>query len=641
MRNAIIGTAGHIDHGKTTLVKALTGIDADRLEEEKRRGITIDIGFAHMQVDGWRLGFVDVPGHEKCVKNMLAGIGGIDIALLVVASDESIMPQTVEHFQICRLLQIRAGVIALTKKANVDEELLELVSEEVRDLVRGSFLQEAPVVAVDSLTGEGIESLKTEIVRCVEATKARSRSSETCFRLPIDRVFTIRGFGTVVTGTPTSGETQVEKVLQAYPGDARCKVRGLEIFNQKTTDAKAGQRTALNVSGVERQSLQRGMVLAPPGVFDPSHMFDVEVELLPDAPSPLKQRAPVRFHHGSAELLGRLHLLDRQVLERGEVGLAQIRLDTPTLGCLFDRFILRRYSPMTTIGGGVILDAQPTKHRRRDLDRLVPEISSLAGRLREQGRASLGHFVAYYVRMSGIDGLDLDRLVSRTGVLSSELERTLSHSPGIVLVPVDPPLAVAESALNKLWQTILEFLAAFHEKQPLSSGASREELKRRFLARGSNAYFQFVLERLAKEGAVRLASGKVSLASNEVRLSADQQDLSRRLLEQIETESWNPPGLAQLTELLGSPAKNIQEIFYFFLENGTIVKVSEDIVLTARRVEQLVLKTRTSFPAGVAFSVADFKDLLGVSRKFAIPYLEYLDRNGVTHRVGDRRMIKQ
>lgn len=637
MKDLIIGTAGHIDHGKTTLLKALTGIDADRLEEEKRRGITIDIGFAHMELGPYRLGFIDVPGHEKFVKNMLAGIGGIHLVLLVVAADESVMPQTVEHFQICKLLEIPRGIVVLTKKNLVETDLLPLVEEEVRDLVRGSFLEEAPIVAVDSLSGEGLEGLKK--VMLGEIAQIELAASPQVFRLPVDRVFTIRGFGTVVTGTLSAGEVAKDDAVAVYPSHKEGKVRGLEIFSQKTDVATSGQRTALNLTGLEKEDLERGMILSRPGVFQPSHMMDAVVHILPSAPQPLKHRSPIRFHHGSGEFLGRVYLLEGHQIEPGASGLVQLRLDTPTVCCPRDHFILRRYSPLTTIGGGVILDNAPTKHSRRDLPEVLPALKQLWNHSPRGGRTADAALVEYLVRRKGAEGLDLDELVARTGLLPGYLLETLKLLDSVVLIPAEPALAVLKTGVDQIKQNILQFVTRFHANNPLAPGVSREELKKRFLGSASGTYFQFVLDELVSGKKIQVDSSTVALYGKRVDLAPEQQKIRDRIFELIEMNGLQPPTQDELLQQLPYPAERVREVYYFLLQKGELVRIGSDIVLPARQVGFLKDRVKQVFPSGQAFTVPQFKDLFNLSRKYAIPYLEFLDRERVTRRLGDKRIV--
>ncbi|HSR50486.1 MAG TPA: selenocysteine-specific translation elongation factor [Acidobacteriota bacterium] len=640
MDDVIIGTAGHIDHGKTTLLKALTGIDADRLEEEKRRGITIDIGFAHLQLGDFRVGFIDVPGHEKFVKNMLSGIGGIDLVLLVVACDESVMPQTAEHFQICRLLGIRRGVIVLTKKNRVDAELRQLVEAEVRDLVEGSFLQDAPCVTVDSLGGEGLEDLRQVLREQIASAARRSQEDlrSAIFRMPVDRVFTIRGFGTVVTGTPYAGSLSLEQVLQIFPSDKTAKVRGIEIFNEKSQSAQAGQRTALNLSGVEKSDLERGMVLAPPQSLMSSYMLDVQLTLLEDAPI-LQDRAPVRFHHGSGESLGRLHLLEGAAAAPGQPVLCQVRLDTPLSACAGDRFILRRYSPMDTIGGGVVLDPSPSKHRKRHLKGLLPALRQLATEASE-GRAWQG-YLRFALQQAGPGGAGLERLSACTGLRREAVLERLGELPEVRIISQEPPLAVLEEPFQRLAGQVLSFLEAFHDKDGLALGASREELKKRIMPRASAAYFQTLIDYLQEQGRLRTQGGLVSLEGREVELDDSQQRLRSEILRAVQEGGWNPPTLDELCESMEASCDQVRRIHYYLLQRGDLVRINEDLVLPAQGPERLVKMMRSRFQPGQPFSVGDFKDLLGVSRKFAIPYLEFLDRRQTTLRTGDQRILRQ
>ncbi|MGH9338470.1 MAG: selenocysteine-specific translation elongation factor [Acidobacteriota bacterium] len=641
MKDLIVGTAGHIDHGKTTLIRALTGIDTDRLEEEKRRGITIDIGFAHMYLGSHRVGFIDVPGHERFVKNMLAGIGGIHMVLLVVAADESVMPQTTEHFQICRLLGISRGIIVLTKKSLVEEELLPLAEDEVREMAKGSFLEHAPAVAVDSLRGDGIEELKALMQRELEKvhTDVSAQSDARVFRLPIDRVFSVRGFGTVVTGTPVTGAISKEQTVAAYPAARSGKVRGIEIFGQKAELARAGQRTAINLSGIERQELERGMTLAPPGVFTPSQMFDISLNLLPEAPFALKQRSPIRFHHGSGEFIGRIYLLEGSEIRPGQSRLAQVRLDSPTVACPGDRFILRAYSPVTTIGGGAILDNWPPKHRRKTLIHALPRLKELQHTPGSPALQSLPAFLEYFIHSKGHEGMDLPELVSRTGVQKEVILRTLQESDSIILAPQDPPLAVERAALDRLKQSLISFVEEFHTRNPLSAGVPREELKKRFLPQAGNAYFQFILQQMESERKIRLSASLAALHSRTLALTPEQQKIRGWIFKALEENPFSPPSLDELARKLPCPAETLGAVYYFLLQQGELIKVSEEIVIPAGQIGALKEQLSRRFSKGESFSVAEFKDHFKVSRKYAIPFLEFLDRQRITRRLGDRRVL--
>ncbi len=642
MREAIVGTAGHIDHGKTALIQALTGIDTDRLSEEKQRGITIDIGFAHMDLPPYRVGFVDVPGHKKFVKNMLSGIGGIQLVLLVVAADESVMPQTVEHFHICRLLEIPRGVIVLTKKDLVDAELMLLVNEEVLDLVQGSFLEESPIVAVDSLSGEGLEDLKETLrqeLQRLSDTVSHPSDSSRLFRLPVDRVFSARGFGTVITGTLAAGEIGREERVEILPVRKISKIRGIEIFNQKADRASAGQRTALNLAGVERQELNRGMILSRPSTFSPSHMFDVWVELLADLSFPLRQHSPIRFHQGSGEFLGRIHLLEDKTLKPGRQAVAQIRLDQPTVGCAGDHFVLRRYSPLATIGGGIILDGQPNRHSRKDLPKILPELRHLCEKWQRRDPDLHLAWIEYFVRAAGSQGRTIAELEARTGLRADFLLTVLKRSEPIVLIPQEPLLAVYRPHLKALTQRLLDFLIDYHERHPLAAGAPREEVKKRFLPAASPAYFQSLIEQLENDRQVRVDATTIARHGKKIQLNPAQQKIREAILRTGDGTPLEPPFLKKLCAALPHSASQIEDVYYFLLRRGELIRISSELVLTSAQLEFVHAQIRQQLDRGHPFSVADFKQLFGISRKYAIPLLEFLDRNQVTKRVGDQRVL--
>ena len=642
MKDIIVGTAGHIDHGKTTLLKTLTGIDTDRLEEEKRRGISIDIGFAHMQLGDSRVGFIDVPGHEKFIKNMLAGIGGIDLVLLVVAADESVMPQTIEHFQICKLLEIPRGVIAITKRHLVEEELLSLVEAEVLELVEGSLLEKAPIVAVDSISGEGVELLKETLLEEIGKSQqdiTAARRSHQIFRLPVDRIFTIKGFGTVVTGTPYAGVLKKGDAVTVYPTLKTGKVRGLEIFNQNADLAMAGQRTALNLSGLETENLNRGMVISGSNALASSSMLDAIVHLLTTAPKELKDRSAIRFHHGSAELIGRIHLLENDQLRPGESTLVQLRLQNPTVCCPKDHFILRRYSPMTTIGGGVILDGIPQKHRKKDLPDILPELRKLRSMLTEQDPRLDSAFVEYFVKLHRFSGVSLSELVARTGFLENYLLDLLKGLDSVVLISQHPLLAVFRADLEEFKTKIARFLADFHSRNPLIVGVPREELKERFFGKAANSYFTFVLNQMENEKKIGIKGSTVSLQGQQLVLSPEQDQAKEHILQLIQRRGLKPPTLEELLKTLPYDRSQVRDMYYFLIQQGELIRVSENFVLSPGRITFLQSHLKESFPSGRTFTVPEFKDLFGISRKYAIPFLEFLDRKRMTRRIGDRRVV--
>ncbi len=639
MKNVIVGTAGHIDHGKTTLLKALTGIDTDRLAEEKRRGITIDLGFAHLELGGHRIGFVDVPGHERFVKNMLAGIGGIQFVLLVVAADESIMPQTVEHFQICRLLEIPDGMVVVTKAGLVEPELLDLVREEVADLVADSFLEGAPVEAVDSVSGEGVDRLKETLAARLDQGLRRPPAEDAVFRLPIDRVFSLKGFGTVVTGTPMTGRLRKDAAVAVYPRGKQGKVRGIQVFGHKEDEAVAGQRAALNLAGIDKADLERGMILAPPQTQEPTSALEATLTLLENAPAPLKHRGPVRFHHGSSEIMARVHLFKGKQLAPGETAVVQLRLAKPTVCCVGDHFILRRYSPMRTLGGGIVLDNHPPARGRRARAAAALQLEALNGARLQGEEQARKAFLRYFVERSGRFGCTFKELAFRTGLKENTLSEILATLPEIVTVPQDPPLALSRPALEALKEEIVQFLAGFQQERPLAPGASQEEVKKRFLDGSTTACFLFVLDQLRSEKRIETRSGVLRLHGSQVELSPQQEETRRRLLALFEDTVLQPPTFPQIVEKTGLSPAQVEEIFYYLLQTQVLIRISGDLVLSSRQVQWLEESVQKSFRKSESFGVSEFKDLLGVTRKYAIPLLEYLDRQRITRRVGDQRVV--
>jgi selenocysteine-specific elongation factor len=630
MKSVIVGTAGHIDHGKTSLVKALTGIDADRLEEEKRRGITIDIGFAHLELptpegNVLRLGFVDVPGHERFVRNMLAGVGGIDIVVLVIAADESIKPQTREHFDICRLLSVRSGITALTKADLVDPETLEVVRLEVEEFLRGSFLESprAPIVAVSSRTGAGIEELKRALVKA--AAEVPARDSTAFPRLPIDRVFSMKGFGTVVTGTLISGTVRKEDELEVLPHAQRARVRAVQVHGRGADQAAAGQRTALNLGGVTTEQLSRGMTLVPPGVFAATSRVDVELSLLASTKT-LKDRVRVRFHSYTSETMASVALYREKQMAPGETAFAQLRLDHPTLLLPGDRFILRQASPAMTIGGGVVLENAPA--------RKIPNRSEYLSFL-EQIRNSSAAALRARVAAAGRAGLSLSDAIQRTGWTRRQVTSTRAGIPEIAGVG---EYLIFNRALDGMEQELSATLDLFHTQNPLVPGMSKEQLRGRF-PEVSHEVFSRVLERAAAGGKLEIAGDLVRLKGRSV-VMRDEESESKKILEAaFRTAGLKVPGLKEVLAGLKVDKARAQKIVTLLLRDKVLVKVSEDLLFHRDALDELrtlMAREKTKSPK---INVARFKDLTGITRKYAIPLLEYLDRERVTRRVGDERVI--
>jgi selenocysteine-specific elongation factor len=631
MKNVIVGTAGHIDHGKSTLVEALTGTHPDRLEEEKRRGITIDLGFAFLEMDGVRLGFVDVPGHERFVRNMLAGAGGIDLVLLVIAADESIKPQTREHFDICRLLGTRQGLVALTKADMVDAETLELVRLEVEDFVRGSFLEGAPIQAVSARTGAGLEELRSHLFRA--ATAAAGRDTSRYFRLPVDRAFAVKGFGTVVTGTLLSGQVKAGEELELFPSGRRVRVRGVQTAGHSVEQAQAGQRTALNLAGVELDEVQRGMVLASPGRFHATRQLDARVGMLAGA-KPLKNRALVHFHQGTAETVGEVVVLDGTAIGPGESGLAQLRLREPVLALAGDRFILRRFSPVTTIGGGVVIDSLAPRHRRREgspkslLETL--ETGSPADALAALAEAEPR-------------GLALEEAVARMAWPEAEVRsvaESLERAGRLRIVSREPWVMLPAAAADACAERIRGALDAFHRSNPLVAGIPKEELRGK-VARGLRPeIFRAVLGEMAEREQVRVAGDTVMRAGRKIVLTAEEESARGQIELAFESAGLAVPRLAELLPRLPVDRKRAEKLVQLLLKEGALVKVSEEMVFHASALGRLrEMLAAYKGKHGDRISVATFKELTGISRKYAIPLLEHLDREKVTRRVGDERVI--
>ena len=629
MKSIIIGTAGHIDHGKTALVKALTGIDADRLQEEKRRGITIDLGFAHLELPGpnnerLRFGFVDVPGHERFVRNMLAGIGGIDLVLLVIAADEGIKPQTREHFDICRMLDLQHGITVLTKADLVDADTLEVVRLEVADFLRGSFLEHAPILPVSSRKGTGLDELRRELVRLGGAIP--SRSSDALTRLPIDRVFTIKGFGTVVTGTLVAGSISKEDELELYPRRKKVRVRGVQVHGTSAGKAVAGERTALNLAGLDKQELERGMVLASPDVFDTASRLEARISLLPSA-KPLKNGARVHFHAFTSETIATVVLYDGKQLSPGGGAFAQLRLAAPTLLVPRDRFIMRQFSPVVTIGGGVVLENAPPKRFLNAQTRC-----DFLELLIDGSRQSV---LGARVTERGVHGLKISEAVARTGwaaddvaSLAREIEK-IQNVNGIL---------IQNFALDMVRKSLVKTVASFQKENPLAGGVTKENLRER-LAGVEPEVFEAVLQEKLKAGEIELTGELVRLPGQGASLSSEETE-SRELIERaFASAGLKVPALKDVLAGLKIDKTRAQKIVTLLLRDKILIKISEDLVFHHAALEELREKLAAERTKSPKLDVAAFKELTGVSRKYAIPLLEYLDRERVTKRVGDERMI--
>jgi selenocysteine-specific elongation factor len=626
----VVGTAGHIDHGKTSLVKALTGTDTDRLPEEKARGITIDLGFAFLEEPGLTIEIVDVPGHERFVRNMLAGVGGIDLAMLVIAADEGVMPQTREHLAICSLLRIKAGLIALTKADLVESEWLELVREDVAGAVRGTFLEGAPIVPVSSKTGQGLDELRAALRSL--AASVPQRGTDELPRLPIDRVFTVRGFGTVVTGTLTAGVLAADDRVEVYPKHAEAKIRGLQAHGQPVASARAGQRTAINLQGLERTAIARGDVVGLPGTLVSSTLVDSTFELLPDAPRAVKTRTRVRFHVGTSEIMARALLLDRAELAPGETAFARFRLEAPLVARPGDRFVVRSYSPIVTIGGGTLLDVDPPRFKRKG--------PSLVAHLELLQTGSPDAVLEEHVRHVGSGGVRLTTLAGRVPFGPERLRALLGGlQAGRRVISIDRDWFIHPDSFGRLRGLVADELTAFHRASPLKPGMSREELRGR--AGGADErVFAFLLSSLAAEGVVKTERDKVWLASHEVRPSPEQQRVMDTLEGEFSRAEAAPPSPEEALGRAGVTGDEEHELFQVLVQSGKLVRVKESLFFHAQALESIQTKLVALLRERKDIGPSDIKDLLGISRKYAIPLLEFFDQRRVTARVGERRILR-
>lgn len=637
MPSIIVGTAGHIDHGKSALVRALTGTDPDRLPEEKRRGITIDLGFADLQLGDLRLGFVDVPGHERFIKNMLAGAHGIDLLALVIAADEGVMPQTREHFDICRLLGVQQGLVVITKADLVEHEMLPLVEEEAKDLVSGSFLENAPVVVVSSRTGVGLDELKIRLDEIAKEVPARS--SDLITRLPIDRAFSMKGFGAVVTGTLVSGEIREADELELLPSRVRVRVRGTQVHGASVSTAKAGQRTAVNLSGVDVAELERGMVLASPDRLIATQIIDAHANVLPGASRPLRSRARVRVHIGAAEVLARVRVLD----EPGEIGpggsgLVQLRFETAVIGLHGDRFVIRSYSPSETIAGGVILNPFAVKHRGRELNRSRRLLHQL---MLEDRVLKLGAFV----EAAGEKGLRPADVAAATGWTDEVLRQVMLKATGVNSDTVDAGgVLLSKESFSHLARRVEDELERFHRREPLSRGLLRETLREKVFAHSPIEVFNSVI---AKLEAQTLVSEKdtIRLQKHSVDLSEKDVELREILRKAYASAGVEAPSIDEAMTRAGVPLSQRQharKILQFLIDAGTVVRIQPDMLMDAGAVKELkdkLLHYGAANEPGRLIDVPTFKQLANVSRKYAIPLLEYFDRERITRRAGDKRLI--
>jgi len=633
MKAVIVGTAGHIDHGKSALVRALTGIDPDRLEEEKRRGITIDIGFANLELPGStgeaiRIGFVDVPGHERFVRNMLAGIGGIDLVLLVIAADESIKPQTREHFDICRMLSVQRGITVLTKADLVDAETLEVVTMEAAEFLKGSFLDPAtsPIIPVSSKTGAGLDRLKAELARL--AAEVPAKDSTAVFRLPIDRVFTMKGFGTVVTGTLISGTVRKEQEVEVHPAGTRLRVRGVQVHGKAANEAIAGQRTALNLPGVETTELARGMMLTPPGMFHSVTRLGVQLDLLASA-KPLRQYARVHLHAFTSEAIAQVTLLGAKQLLPGESGFARLKLNAPLLLFPGDRFIIRQYSPVITMGGGRVLDAGDPRIRIERRDQL-PFLQSIAN-------ATPPEVLLARVNRRWIFGLSVADAVAETGWLPTRVQQLAAELKQASLIAIFGDVLITSHWLERLRHDVIANVGSFHDANPLLPGMNKERLREAFHAQPE--LFDGIIASLLREKKLEADGELLRLPGRGVVLRDEEAESKAQIEQAFAKAGLKVPLLKDVLASLPVDKVRAQKIVTLLLRDRVLVKLSDDLVFHRDALEALRKQVVANKSKTPKLSVPQFKDLFDVTRKYAIPLLEYLDRERVTRRVGDERVI--
>ena len=630
MKHVIVGTAGHVDHGKTLLVKALTGIDTDRLVEEKKRGITIDLGFAHLDFeDGTQAGLVDVPGHEKFIKNMLAGAGGIDLAMLVVAADEGFMPQTVEHLGILSLLGIREGLVVITKADMVDPEWVEMIAEDVRERVKGTFLEGKPIMAVSAYTGQGIAELRQYLHKLVK--DAAEKNLRTPFRLPVDRVFSVDGFGTVVTGTLIEGSVRKDEIAELVPSGLRAKVRSIQVHGKDTDTACAGQRVAMNLAGLKKTDVQRGDTVARPDTVKTSRMLDVRLQNLKNSQRTILTQSQVHFYHGASVMLAKVVLLDRESLLPGDSCYAQLRLTEPLASKRGDRFVIRFYSPLETIGGGVILDEAPLRHKAGDsavLEALAIRESGSGNQKLVQVIAGFGYALPNKQKLCG--ELNLEE-----GELQEQLEELVALGKVLELLP---DRYLAASVLDQAWDGCRKLLEAYHAANPLHAGMKLAELRQKLLPGTELTVADGVLAELAAEGRIKRVADRYAMAEFTVHFTKRQNAIRDKLLQTYRKADLEVPGVDEVYPMfLPKEKEDCKQVLESLISSGQLVMLTPQLYYHHQTFDRVLEQTRAFFAEKEELTLAEFRDMLGTSRKYALAVLEYYDRNKMTKKEGDIR----
>ena len=630
MKHVIVGTAGHVDHGKTLLVKALTGIDTDRLVEEKKRGITIDLGFAHLDFeDGTQAGLVDVPGHEKFIKNMLAGAGGIDLAMLVVAADEGFMPQTVEHLGILSLLGIREGLVVITKADMVDPEWVEMIAEDVRERVKGTFLEGKPIMAVSAYTGQGIAELRQYLHKLVK--DAAEKNLRTPFRLPVDRVFSVDGFGTVVTGTLIEGSVRKDEIAELVPSGLRAKVRSIQVHGKDTDTACAGQRVAMNLAGLKKTDVQRGDTVARLDTVKTSRMLDVRLQNLKNSQRTILTQSQVHFYHGASVMLAKVVLLDRESLLPGDSCYAQLRLTEPLASKRGDRFVIRFYSPLETIGGGVILDEVPLRHKAGD----SAVLEALAIRESGSGNQKLVQVIAGF----GYALPNKQKLCGELNLEEAELQEQLEELVALgKVLELLPDRYLAASVLDQAWDGCRKLLEAYHTANPLHAGMKLAELRQKLLPGTELAVADGVLAELAAEGRIKRVADRYAMAEFTVHFTKRQNAIRDKLLQTYRKADLEVPGVDEVYPMfLPKEKEDCKQVLESLISSGQLVMLTPQLYYHHQTFDRVLEQTRAFFAEKEELTLAEFRDMLGTSRKYALAVLEYYDRNKMTKKEGDIR----
>jgi selenocysteine-specific elongation factor len=613
----------------------MTGIDTDRLKEEKRRGITIELGFAWLDLPGGQhLGIVDVPGHEKFVKNMVAGASGIDLVALIIAADEGVMPQTREHLEICKLLGIKHGLVALTKIDMVDEEWIELVTDDVTSFLQGSFLEGAPIIPVSALTGKGLPEFVKALDTLCDGVPERSSSG--LFRLPVDRVFSMKGFGTVITGSLVSGGIRVGDTIMIYPSGIQAKVRGIQVHNQAVDQATAGMRTAINFQGLDRSATKRGDVLGGVNTLKPSYMVDGVLTYLPSRKKSLENRTRVRFHTGTSEILGNVILLDREELRSGDTAVAQFRLESPVSVVKDDPFVIRSYSPIRTVGGGYIINPVPRKHKR-----FKEPVLSVLKRLAESPPEEI---ITSQVRESGLVGVAFSDLMIMTNLPERELEKQLQQllsQKVVILVDRENRIFLHGSVLDELREEAIQVLKAYHKAHPLKTGMSKEAFKSNLPKTLGLRPFNVLLEDLTKSNRVVQKEDVIHLSGHRIALEADQKDIRHKIERAYLESGLQPPYFKELAASVGENPARVEDVLGHMLQEGMLVKVKEGLYFHKDVIERLKARLVSFLTANTQITTPQLKEVTGVTRKYMIPLIEYFDAAKVTIRVGDVRRLRE